>query len=405
LSGRLITLIDPRALLPACRILQPKAVPIMERFSFSTTPPRLDISFEADTGESFALRMQGRMQASQYAYSGAGIGFANITAEYEYGNGTNRLKLDPFLVVVSGRSAEGKTVFDLDAGTIGFEVSSSVDLATLLRLSGMREQRMESWTLDEGARVVAKGKINTRVPEDSRIEATVEGARIGFGSIEVNDYAFRFDSAGLTNAFTEVRGKIGNGSFSGSLVAAPDASGSNLHSRVRIDLIHVDADRVLEVLTPDTAWRAGGKLYGHADLAWAGGAADPRGLSGKGQMAIRNSQIFRLPLMTGVKAELNRRIPEIDLPGSPVDAHFSYELKDGRIVTSDLRADGALFGMTAAGSVGLDRTLECLVTVQWMKRKGFLPDSLSGRLFSGRGMEFNLSGTLAAPKWTPADRR
>ena len=403
--GRLVTAFDPRALLPTCRILYPQAGSILERFSFSAGPPRIDLSFEADTGVAYSLRAKGRMQASRYAYCGAGIGFANIHAEYEYGNGTNRLKLDPFLIVVGGRNAEGKTVIDLNSGAVGFEAMSSVDLGTVLRLCGMREQAMDSWHLEEGARVMARGILNTLAPERSLIEASVEGSRIGFSRVWVNDYAFRYAAIGLTNKFTDIRGKIGNGSFSSSMIVTPDASGTNRNTLLNVEIIHVDADTVFEMLNPNPAWRAEGKLYGNAELHGAEVRAGPGSFSGKGQMTIRNSRIFKLPLFAGLMAELNRMVPQLDFSNSRIDAHFSYELKEGRVISRDIRIDDGPVSMTAKGSCGLDGSLDFLVTFQWMKKSGFLAQSIAEIFSPGEGAEFRVGGTCASPKWVHVKRR
>ena len=403
--GHVLTLFDPRALLPACQLLYPDIVPILERFSFSATPPRFDMSFEAEAGKPFAIRATGRMQASRYAYRGAGIGFANISVDYAFGNGTNRLTLDPFLLIVGGRTVEGKSTYDINAGTAAFEAASSIDLGTILRVSGLKEQLLESWHLEDGARVTARGAVNYTVPERSEMEAFVEGGRIGYGRVWASEYAFRYAAKGFTNQFTGIRGKIGNGSFSGSIVMAPDFSGTNRNSRITAELIHIDVDKLFELLSSDPAWRSGGKVYGNIELARDSDRTGCVSTVAQGQMTLRNSRIFKLPLFSGLMSELGRIVPELDFPGSLVDAHLSYELKDGRFISRDIQIDDGPVSMTARGSCGLDGTLDCSVTVHLMKRSGILAQAMAGLFSSGKGFEFSVSGTLKAPKWVYVDRR
>lgn len=403
-TGRLSSGFDPRVFLPACRMFHPEAAPILERFSFSSTPPHLELSFEAQTGKAWSLHAKGRIQAARYAYRGAGIGFANISAEYVLDNGTNRLKLDPFLIVVGGRNAEGKSDIDFKAGTSDFEVMSSIDLATVLRLAGVKDPTFDAWRLDEGARVMARGHLDYHDAGKSLVEASVEGARIGYGAVSAGDYGFRYTLNGGTNRYSEIRGKIGNGSFSGSVVLTP-GSGSNLASRVRAELIHVDAEEMIRILTANPAWRADGKIYGNIELE---GVRDGQGLlalAGQGQMTLRNSHLFRLPLFNDLMAPLERALPGLDFPNSLVDAHFTYESRCGRVFIRDLQIDDGPVVVSANGSCGFDGTLDFRIQVHLMKKTMMLTQAITGMLTSGKGLEFTLDGTLSAPRWSGGQRR
>ena len=404
-TGRLVTTFDPRALIPPGRSFYPAAASLLEQFSFSGTPPRLDFSFETDMGKAWSFRAKGRIQASRYAYRGAGVGFANVMVEYACSNGVNRLTLDPFLIVAGGRQAEGRAGFDFTAGTADFDVTSAIDLATVLRLSGIKEQALESWHLEEGARVTARGCLDYKAPERSVVEASVEGSRIGFSRIDATDYGFRFSAGGRTSQFSEVHGKIGNGSFSGSAVLIPEASGSTPVRHVQVELIHVDAEEVLAGLTADPKWRTDGQLYGNVDLADSGSGTSLTALSGRGQATLRNSQIFKLPLFVNLAGELTRAFPGLDFMNSRADVHVSYEVRNGRIVIRELQVDDGPVIVTAAGTCGLDGTLDFSVKVQLMKKSESLVRAIAGMFTAEKGMEFTLGGTLGSPQWMATQRR
>lgn len=393
--GRIITSFDPRVLIPVCRTFYPDAIPTLERFSFPSTPPRLDFEFESNLGDPVSVTVKGRMQAAQYAYRGAGIGFGNIAGEYHYGNGTNRLRLDPFLLVIGGRNASGKTDFDFKAETSDFEGVSAIDLATVLRLAGLKEQFMEFWHLDSEARVATKGQVNFKAPERSLVDATVEGARLGYRSLWANEYSFRYHGRGLTNQFTDIRGKIGGGSVSGWAIVVPGSSGSNLSCRIRAEVIHVDADEFLKILSTNRSWHTEGKLYGNLELSSVGGA----GVSGQGQLTLRNAKVLKLALFSGLVGELARINHVSDSRGSQVDAHLSFQLRDGRMESRDIRVEGGSVELNASGSCGMDGSLDFMVDVTPVKKPGLLGEAIAALLSSSGVMEFKLGGTMESPKW------
>jgi len=396
-SGRLITSFDPRALAPACRSFYPEAISTLERFSFSSAPPRLDLSFEACLKKPVSVSAKGRIQAANYAYRGAGIGFVNMTGAYDFGNGTNRLKLDPFLMVVGGRNARGRVEFDFNQDLSTFAVVSEVDLATVLRLIGVRESMIESWQLGERAHVEASGRFNLREPERSAIEASVEGEKIEYGAVRADEYAFHYSVTGLTNHFTNIRGKLGGGSFSGSAMVTADRSGSNRVARVKAEIIHVDANALLKAVTSNRLWRTDGKMYGTIDLT--SGADD--GVSGQGQMTLRDARLLRLPVMAGLVDEVFRRFPgNVEYKERPVGASGSFEVKGGRVSSRDLRIEGGVVDFAFQGSFGIDETLEGTVLAEFTKNPGLLGDALSILHVADKGIGFKVGGTLDKPVWS-----
>lgn len=402
--GRLVTSFDPHALSPVCALFCPEAIPILDRFSFSATPPRLELAVEADLRKPAGVKVEGRMQASRYAYLGAGIGFGNLAGEYVYGNGTNRFRLDPFLILAGGRKAVGKTDFDFAAGTAVFEVVSEIDLATVLRMVGVREQAMTPWSFEEGSRIVARGEANLRRPETSRIEATVEGANLAFHQVRVSDYAFRYDGLGLTNRFHDIRGKIGGGSFSGAAVLVRESSGSNLTSQVRAELIHADADEVVKLLSTNLAWRAGGKVYGNIELAGRTSGSGTIPLSAEGQLTLRHGKILGLPLFQGLVTRLVRFVPGVNPGAIPVEARIAFRLANGRVESEDIQIGCGPFILTAEGSCGLDGTLDYRGEARPAKRQGALGQAITSWFSSGAVIGFKLEGTLHEPRWSRRDK-
>jgi hypothetical protein len=404
-TGRLVTSFDPHALTPVFKRIYPDSLSVLERFSFPVAPPRFDLVFETDLRKPYGVKVSGRMQASQYAYRGAGIGFANISGDYIYGSGTNRLKLDSFLIVVGGRKAEGKTEFNFASQDTTFEVISAIDMASVLRLAGVREQALESWQFEGGSAIVAKGEVNTIVPDRSCLEATVEGKRVGFESVRASDYAFRFLGRGQTNQFSDIRAKIGGGSFFGSVLVEPASAGSNRVTRARVEIIHVDVDELIKLISTNQAWRTAGKLYGNIEWVALSGNSGAVPLSAQGRFAVRNARIFRLPLFAGLTAGLKRFAPGVDSGDTPVELKFSFQLSKGRVESRDIQMDYGWVTLSAQGSCGLDGTLDFTVEAHLARKPGMLGLAMASLFPAGTKIEFKLGGTLESPQWRRVDSR
>lgn len=404
-TGHLVTSFDPHALTPVFKRVWPDSLSVLERFSFPAAPPRFDLVFDADLRKPYGVKASGRVQASQYAYRGAGIGFANISGDYVYGSGTNRLKLESFLIVVGGRKAEGKTEFNFAAPATTFEAISAIDMASVLRLTGVREQTLEPWTFEGGSAIVAKGQVNTIAPERSFLEATVEGKRVGFESLQATDYAFRFMGRGLTNQFFDIRGKMGGGSFFGSVLLEPATDESNRVTRVKAEIIHVDADELIKLVSTNQVWRTAGKLYGNIEWMALSGNSGAVPLSAQGQFALRRARIFQLPFFAGLTASLKRFAPGVDFGDTPVEVKFSFTLSKGRIESRDIQMDYGWVTLSAQGSCGLDGTLDFRVEAHLARKPGMLGLALASLFPAGTTIEFKLGGTLESPQWKRVESR
>lgn len=407
LTGHLVTGFDPRIAIPVTRLLYPQATAILERFSFSTQPPRIELTFKSDrSGVSPSFRLSSRLQAARYAYRGAGIGFGNIALEYVYGGGTNLLKLEPYVIVVAGRNLEGRASIDLNAGTSVFEMVSLIDLGTLLRLMGVRDQRLEGWTFEEGSKLTARGQLNYRDPLSSSAEATVEGAAVRYHGLVLKDYALRYALGSGSNRFSDVHGKMGEGSFSGSAWIGTDATGSNLTAALRMELIHVDAEALMRMQTTRAEWRLDGKLYGGLELALAPGSGGDAGeLSGQAQLTLRNSHLLRLPLFEGLVAQLGRIMPSFDFRESLVDAHGSCRFQGGEVVLEELQVDDGAVRLTLSGSCRQDGSIQGAVKARLAERTAAFARLVAGEQSRDGVVDLKVEGTLETPRWSVQPRR
>lgn len=397
-SGRVATAIDPHTLLPACTLLYPEASAILDLFSFPTDPPRLDITFEAATRPVLTLKAKGRFQATHYAYRGAVIGYANLVVDYVFGNGTNRVLIDPFSLAIHGRHARGRVDFDLNGRETSFAVDSEVNLASVLRIAGLKESFMRDWGFEEGTRVIARGRLGHAGVRDSEIEASVEGAEISYRGMTLSNYAFSYHGRGQTHSFSNVRGNAGGGSVSGSGVILPTPSAETLVGEINAQIINVDSEEIIKLVNTNLGWRVGGKLFGSLQFKGIG-----EKLTGQGQLTVRSVLLFKSPFGAGLLEEWGLSAQGLDLAETPAEARFSFDFKDNRIASRDVHADLGNIAMTAKGSCGMDGSLDWVVKPAPVAGNGAMR-AVMALLKPFRPGEYSLTGTVKHPEWRPVSR-
>lgn len=396
LRGRLATSFDPRALMPVCKVFYPEAVGELERFSFPTAPPRLELTFDIGSKPGLSVLARGRFQASNYAYRGAVIGFANINGEVVIGNGTNRLRLDPFSLTIGGRHAGGQVEFDFNSGTSDFQVRSEVSLSSVLRLVGMKESLLAPWNFEEGARLVAKGRIGYSCPEQSEVEARVEGAKIGYQGMTVSNYSFDYKNRGFTHSFSDFRGTIGGGFVGGAATMVSDQSGAHWSTDVKAEIINADTDELLQWVSTNPVWRVGGKLFGNLEIGGIGS-----NLVGQGQLTLRDARLLRSPLTSGWVQSWGGSSHGLDLSDLPAEARFSFALGDHHLTSQDLVIEAGPVEFAAKGGCGLDGSLNWQITPALSKNanaRGRAAFSLLAPAWPGG---YALTGTFEKPEWRP----
>jgi len=396
LAGRMATSFDPHAFMPLCKVFYPKAVEELDRYSFPTTPPRLDFTFEVDSKPALSVSAKGRIQASNYAYRGAVIGFASMNMEYVLSNGTNRMRIDPFSLMMGGRHVMGQVDFDFVEGVADFQASSEVNLAAVLRLVGLKESLLEPWVFEEGTHLVAKGRVGYSHPENSEVEARVEGTKFGYKGVSFSSYSFDYKGHGFTHSISDFRGNSGGGSISGSAVLRADQTGVHWTTDVRAEIINADTDEFLKLASTNLGWRMGGKIFGNLDVSGIGAE-----LAGQGQLTIREAQIFKSPVAVGLLEKWGAWTRSLELADLPVEARFSFELNHNKITSRDVVVEAGVFGLAAKGSCGLDGVLDWIITPTLMKNNNALGRVASPLFPPLRPGGYALTGTIEKPEWHP----
>ena len=87
---------------------------------------------------------------------------------------------------------------------------------------------------------------------------------------------------------------------------------------------------------------------------WTGIGSDARTMNGKGEVEVRNGDVFAIPLF-GPLRTFSTRSCRGSVIGSREKGNMSFTIKDGVIRTSDFHVDGGTFGMVGEGNAHFHR--------------------------------------------------
>jgi hypothetical protein len=406
-AGNLVSSVDPHALAALCRTFRSdRTLHTIESFSFPASAPGADVTFDYAGGAEAHLTVKGRCQASGFAYRGAGIAFGSTSGTFEWSPRGSRMNLSPLVLVLGGRNVSGNLAVDFEAGRATFEMVSTADLASVARVAGIEETVFPAdWHFGPGTRVYAKGVVGYGNPAESDMEATVEGAGIGIGRIVADECSFKFLMKGVTNLLTEVRGKIGGGSFTGAASFVPEESGSTgtvTRYQVKAGIIHVDFHHLLGLFDSQVATQAEGKVYGNIELAGLLGAGNGGTAKGQGHVSVRQGCVFRIPLFGGMTEAVTKAVPGLDVALKQTELRMPFEVRDGRVRSRDLQIEGDAVSFLAKGDCGFDGSLSFDVQVRPLTERSLIGQAMRVLTYPiSRLLEFRLEGSLQRPRWKP----
>ena len=195
----------------------------------------------------------------------------------------------------------------------------------------------------------------------------------------------------LTNdrlQISELNGAI----FSGTLQGNADISLAKDDHRYRATMT---ADRIDFPRLTDLYFKyktSTGSMNGRYD--WTGIGSDARSMSGKGEMEVRNGDVFAIPLFGPLSDILNKLMPGVGYRVAR-KANMSFTVKDGVIRTSDFHVDAGVFGMVGQGNAHfLEDKIDFDVRI----------DASGAGIFLNplyKFFEYKAEGSLKKPDWHP----
>lgn len=399
--GHLVTRVDPRAVQPFLSEMGWNLSAVLDRFSFHSEPPALELNFVAPAGDARLSVAEGSFQASEFGYLGAAVGFANITWKHERGAGRHRLLLNPMVLVMAGRSVTGGITIDLERGWVEGEAVSTIEVPMLARIIELPQGWIpETWTFANRERLYAKGRFAYGDRALTALEVTAEGGDLQVGRFRADEVSVKCVIRGMTNDVTDIRGRIAGGSFTAAVMSMPDdVEPKQTRYTVKGEILHAELRDVLSMVNPGMATGIQGKVYGNIEFKGVVGGATTN-IVGRGEVNIRQGQLFSIPLFGGLTQALMARFPGVDMFVLQREARATFDIKNGKVRSRDMRLDGDVFAIEADGDIGLDGVLGFVVKVRPVTERKVIGPALRALTFPiSKLLEFTLDGTLAHPRW------
>jgi hypothetical protein len=187
---------------------------------------------------------------------------------------------------------------------------------------------------------------------------------------------------------SELNGPI----FSGTVRGGADISLAKNDQRYRATMTvdHIDFPKLTDLYFKYKT--AAGLMNGHYE--WTGTGSDAQTMNGKGEVEVRNGDVFAIPLFGPLSDILNKIMPGVGYRVAR-KANMSFTIKDGVIHTSDFHVDGGTFGMVGQGNAHfLDDKIDFDVRID-ASGAGFVLTPLY------KFFEYKAEGSLKKPNWHP----
>jgi hypothetical protein len=321
------------------------------------------------------------------------IGFNSASANVHFGDGA--VTYENFRVVRDEGVATGTFVYDFahHETRLSNVVSGLRPTEAIYWIDPKLLKVVTPYRFQKPPTITTSGVYQFRGGKNTRLEITVDSPS-GMDYVFL-DKTLPFDRINAKLLLTDDRLQISelNGAiFSGTVRGGTDISLAKNDQRYRATMTfdHVDFPKLTDLYFKYKT--AVGLMNGHYE--WTGTGSDARTMNGKGEVEVRNGDVFAIPLFGPLSDILNKIMPGVGYRVAR-KANMSFTIKDGVIRTSDFHVDGGTFGMVGQGNAHfLDDKIDFDVRID-ASGAGFVLTPLY------KFFEYKAEGSLKKPDWHP----
>lgn len=318
------------------------------------------------------------------------------------------LRIEPLVLVRPEGRAEGFLDVDTESHLLRFALDSTVDPLHMLRIVRISSEPVAlPFSLDNPTRITASGRVDlARNPTRTDVALTLESPRISTQGIP-------FDAVRATGTLTDTVWRIHqagaavyDGTFTGNAVFTPSPTNS-------ADVSFTAAGRFSDLRQTHWSARLGGSAPDsngilNLDATLAGriaGGTDTflESLSGAGRLALKDVQLYRVPLFAGFTEMIAAVIPGVDFLLSQDALTTDVALETRTLSFSETKIIGNVFSASGGGAIDFDANLDLRLKVHLLNRETWVGKSLYYILFPiSKIFEIQATGTLNQPRWSSA---
>jgi len=404
LEGHATARFDPHLLLPLIEARNmPATARLIRRFDFRGVAPRCVVFFRKPLTGDRTVKADAGFWFEDCRYRGVDLLRADGRMHIDLCETDSVASLDPLLIVRKEGIVRGGLTVDMNRKTVEFDGVSAIDPRALARMMGATTNGLlETLRFDGPVRIAAAGIVDYEDMAQTDFEATVEGRDVGRGGLVADRCFFSVRAQGVTNVFTDIRGKICEGGFAGAAtLVLPYGDQTDTWYRVKGNMRDVAFERLVAAVAKSGDRDYDGRLSGRVEVRGFAGKGNGQTARGQGSIAIRDGRVFLLPVFGGLSTKLAKVIPGLDFVLRQTDARASFKIKEGKIHADRADIKGDILSLLGQGDYYFDGDLDFSVQLTFLKSHTIgskllrIPTYLLSKLF-----ECRLEGSLADPRWS-----
>ena len=286
--------------------------------------------------------------------------------------------------------------------TMRMDVESTVDArTTTYMVAPVVSNFFKPFRLEGPIRARLSGTLDFCNFSLNRLEGHLEAQNFGYDRWVTDTAVADLSMKGRRLAVSNATATLYGGKAAGSMVMYSVGRDDLWRYEVQLDSAEgIQIDQLLEASTGKPVEKLRGLLDGSGHVSGMIGQGQGPTVTGSGTAKIRNGFLMETKLFAGLSSLLSKIMPSFSA-FAQTEAVGDFTIRNSRIRSDDIRLEGTVFSVKAAGSFGFDNSLDYVAEVQLL-RGGMVASLVRWATMPvTRLLEFRLGGTLAEPTWKP----
>ncbi|MEI6970306.1 MAG: AsmA-like C-terminal region-containing protein [bacterium] len=379
-------------------------VSLIQSFEFPGLPPSVETRFTGCAGTNFALSVDGKVKARDFRRYGLDVRRAESQVTVKLGGDSEFVALCPLIAARDDGSAEVDLTIDLLHNTVSFIGTGNADPRAVMRaINPATSHLLDDYHIGGPTRYSARGFLSVTNLDICNIEVTGEAKQFGLPQFVADECSFTFLRAGRTVTISNLQARAFDGKLSGTLFFEPQPGSTNTSFSANITVDKFGFRKFAQALTKRNDLRQGldGILSGEVAVNGVLGSRMEHTFNGRGNLRIRDGNLFQLPIFGQLSGLLAEKIPGVAYVLRQNSATASFDIIGGKVKTDALRIEGEILSLKANGSYDLQsEQLDFDVELRFLKKKTWAVDILQTIMLPiTKLFRVRLQGRIDDPKW------
>lgn len=395
--GRLKTTAHPMLFGPW---IPPATRTFIRLFEFPADLPTVDWTFHAGGRSNPLFVIHGPLRASNFTYRG--VALESLDTVISQSNGV--LALAPFFIARTNGTVNGRLDLDLPRKIYAFDLRSTTDPLAIGQMISTQLLRAISVGHYNGpAKIHGHGAFAEDNPAGTDITVDVDADRIGLRWFEADHATFTLRNRGRQYETTNIVATAFGGEARARFFVYPSPGGGGDRYELDLETRSNDLRRLALAIQPGLKDPTPGVMKLRLQIAGALSDTNFSTVKGEGSVKISDGELHKIRLLGGLSTLLSKLWPDLGYAKQSGLA-MTFDIRDGKLTTSDLVLDGSLMSVKANGTYVLNSGgLDFLAEVQLLKKGTVVGEAI--RFITTpvtKLLRVQLNGTLAEPEWKNA---